>query len=112
MVTINAGIGGDTARGMRARLDRDVLTFHPTLVTLSAGANDALHGVGPDDYERDVRAIAERLRAEHIPLILLTPNLLGPKQQPKGQKGLDAYEAILRRVVKDFGLRVAEVNQR
>ncbi|HZK82168.1 MAG TPA: GDSL-type esterase/lipase family protein, partial [Humisphaera sp.] len=112
MIAINAGIGGDTAAGMRGRLARDVLAFHPTLVTLSAGANDALRNVAPESYEKDVRAIAERLKTEHIPLILLTPNILGPKQQPKGQKNLDAYEVILRQVAKDYGLRVAEVNRR
>src|SRR5437588_3238182 len=112
MVAINAGIGGDIASGMRSRLERDVLAFHPTLVTLSAGANDTLHGVSADDYERDVRAIAERLRREHVPLILLTPNILGPKQQPKGQKGLEQYEGILRRIADEYGLRIAEVNRR
>src|SRR5579884_287728 len=40
MTVINAGIGGDTVHGMRLRLERDVLVFRPTLVTLSAGAND------------------------------------------------------------------------
>ncbi len=112
MIAINAGIGGDTAAGMRGRLERDVLAFGPTLVTLSVGANDALRNVTPDDYERDVRAIAERLKREHIPLILLTPNILGPKQQQKGQKNLDAYEAILRQIAKEYGLRLAEVNAR
>lgn len=110
MVAINAGIGGDTAKGMHARLERDVLAFHPTLVTLSAGANDAGR-VAPDAYERDVRGIAERLKQEHIPLILLMPNIVGPRFANK-QKDLDAYEAILRRIAQDYGLRVAEVNQR
>ncbi|HWE02410.1 MAG TPA: GDSL-type esterase/lipase family protein [Tepidisphaeraceae bacterium] len=112
MVAINAGIGGDTAAGMRGRLERDVLAFHPMLVTLSAGANDALRHVSSGSYEKDIRAIADRLKAEHVPLILLTPNILGPKQQAKGQKNLDAYEAILRQVAADYGLRVAEVNRR
>ncbi len=34
---INAGIGGDTAAGMRARLARDVFPRRPSLVLLSAG---------------------------------------------------------------------------
>src|SRR6266550_5310454 len=36
-ICINAGIGGDTAAGMLKRLDRDVFSRKPTLVTLSAG---------------------------------------------------------------------------
>jgi lysophospholipase L1-like esterase len=112
MVAINAGIGGDTAHGMRGRLDRDVFAFHPTLVTLSCGANDTLRGVNPDSYEQDVRGIAQRMKKEGVPLILLTLNVLGPKQQAKGQKGLEQYEVILRQIAKDYGLRVAEVNAR
>jgi lysophospholipase L1-like esterase len=112
MIAINAGIGGDTAAGMLARLQRDVLSHHPTLVTLSAGANDALHGVPADAYQRDVRAIAAQLKAAHVPLILLTPNILGPMQQEKGQKNLDAYEIVLRKIAKEENLRLAEVNRR
>src|SRR5947209_2823193 len=58
-VSINAAVAGDTAKGMRKRLERDILVHRATLVTLSAGINDALHGVKPEDYEADVTAIAE-----------------------------------------------------
>src|SRR5947209_19084336 len=58
-VVINAAVAGDTARGMRRRIERDVLVHRPTLVTLSAGINDVLHQVKPADYEADVEAIAE-----------------------------------------------------
>jgi lysophospholipase L1-like esterase len=111
MLSINAGIGGDTAAGMRKRLDRDVLGFHPTLVTFSAGANDALRGVSAGAYEQDVRAICQKLHDAHVPLILLTPNILGPKQE-RGRKNLEAYEAVLRRLAKEYDLRIAEVNRR
>lgn len=111
MLSINAGIGGDTAAGMRMRLDRDVLAFHPTIVTFSAGANDALRGVSAGAYEKDVRAICQKLHDVHVPLILLTPNILGPKQE-RGRENLEAYEAVLRRLAKEFDLRIAEVNRR
>ncbi len=112
MVAINAGIGGDTAKGMRARLERDVLAYKPTLVTLSVGANDSLQGVSPEAYEADVRAIAAKLKQEGVPLILLTPNLMGARLQSKGGAVLTAYEVALRRIAADYGLRVAEVNRR
>jgi lysophospholipase L1-like esterase len=110
MIAINAGIGGDTAKGMLGRVDRDVLAQHPTLVTLSVGANDAGR-VSPEAYEKEVRAIADRLKQEHVPLLLLMPNVVGSKYDAK-QKSLDTYEQILRQIAKEQGLRVAEVNQR
>src|SRR5438876_5404938 len=50
-VCINAGVAGDTAKGMRQRLERDVLGHLPTLVSLSVGINDILRGVKSADYE-------------------------------------------------------------
>src|SRR3954454_19574145 len=47
---INAGIGGDTAKGVRARLERDVLVHHPDVVTLLVGANDVFKNVTSADY--------------------------------------------------------------
>src|ERR1700712_195292 len=54
---VNAGIGGDTAAGVRKRLDRDVFRYTPDFVTFTIGTNDALHGVPPEAYEADVSAI-------------------------------------------------------
>jgi len=111
VLTINAGIGGDMASGMLKRLDRDVFVHRPTLVTFNAGANDAMHNVTVEDYERDVRAVAERMKQGKIPLILLTPSVLAGAVKEKGQANLDAYEAALRRVAEDYHLRIAEVNK-
>ena len=93
---INAGIAGDTAAGMLRRLERDVLSRRPTRVVLSVGINDVFHQVTPADYERDVAAIAGRLKKEGVPLLLLTPTVLGPKHA-KVEKRLAEYVAILRK---------------
>ena len=106
---VNAAIAGDTAKGMRGRVARDVLVHRPTLVTLSVGINDVLRGVTPADYETDVRAIVEQLKAEHIPMLLLTTSILGSKHA-EADKKLAGYNAILRRIAKENGFPVAEVN--
>jgi lysophospholipase L1-like esterase len=108
-VCINAGVASDTARDMRKRLQRDVLVHHPTLVTLSAGINDALRNVLPADYEADVTAIADTLGAKKIPLLIVTTTILGPKHAA-AEKRLAEYNAVLHRLAKRRGYRVAEVN--
>ena len=108
-VCINAAVAGDTAAGMRKRLERDVLPHRPSLVTLSAGINDVLRKVSPAAYEADVTAIAERLKAAKIPLLILTTSVLGPKHAD-ADKRLDEFNAALRRVAKKYSCRVAEVN--
>jgi lysophospholipase L1-like esterase len=109
-IVINAGVAGDTAAGMRKRLDRDVLPRKPTLVLLSAGINDVLHNVKVEDYEADVATIAEKLHDKKIPLVILTTSILGPKHEAADKKLVD-FNLALRRVTKKYGTTVAEVNQ-
>jgi lysophospholipase L1-like esterase len=106
---INAGMAGDTAAGMRGRLDRDVLPHRPTLVALSVGINDVLRKVSAIDYEADVRAISERLRLDGIPMLILTPTILGPKHAD-AEKRLEDYIRVLRRLASVRGYAVAEVH--
>jgi lysophospholipase L1-like esterase len=52
---VNAGVGGDTVRGgwagdLKARLQRDLLPYRPTVVTVMLGMNDAAYR--PFDPER------------------------------------------------------------
>jgi len=93
---INAGVAGDTAAGMRRRLERDVLPRRPNRVALSVGINDVLRNVTAADYEADVTAISERLKRDRIPLIVLTPTVLGPKHAD-AEKRLADYVGVLRR---------------
>jgi len=106
---INAGVAGDTAAGMRGRLERDVLPRRPTLVALSVGINDVLRQVTASSYETDVRAISDRLRRDGIPLLILMPTILGPKHAD-AEKRLAEYIAALRRLSSERGYAVAEVH--
>ncbi|RPH51022.1 MAG: hypothetical protein EHM91_01500 [Planctomycetota bacterium] len=108
-VCINAGVAGDTAAGMRKRLERDVLSRRPTRVALSVGINDILRKVPPSEYEADVTAISERLKREAVPMLILTPTILGPKHA-EPEKRLAEYLSILRRLASKEGYPVAEVH--
>jgi lysophospholipase L1-like esterase len=107
-VCINAGVAGDTAKGVRSRLDRDVFAHRPTRVTLSIGVNDALRGVALADYQADVAAVAERLKGKNVPLVILTTTILGPKHA-EAEKRLGEYNAFLRKLAGQHGFAVAEV---
>jgi RNA polymerase sigma factor (sigma-70 family) len=108
---INAGVSTDTARGVRRRLERDVLVHKPTRVVLAVGTHDALRnetkGVPVADYEADVRAIAEQLRAGNIPFLLMTPSLVGPRFTA-AEPRLAEYSAVLRRLAGEFGCPLAD----
>jgi acyl-CoA thioesterase-1 len=109
-VCINAGVAGDTAAGMGKRLERDVLPRRPTKVLLSVGINDVLRGVSAADYEAEVAAISGRLKREGIPMVLLTPSVLGPKHEA-AEARLEDFILALRRLAQKEGYPVAEVRR-
>jgi len=109
-ICINAGVGGDTAAGMKSRLDITVLPYKPTLVTVSAGVNDALRGVTNENYEADMKAIADKLKAAGASVILLTLSILEPADSPASTNIL-AYCAILQRLATTNNLAIADVNR-
>ncbi len=80
---INAGVPGNTTRSALARLDRDVISRHPDIVTIFFGINDSAVDVWKGateprvplaEYESNLRTIVERVRAAGGRPTLLTPN--------------------------------------
>lgn len=107
---INAGVASDTAAQMLARLEETVLAEKPTIVTLSAGANDIFRGVTPEAYAKTVTAIADKLKEKNIELVILTTTILGPKH-PEKDKALEDYNVFLRTFAHERGLRVGDVRK-
>ncbi len=60
---INAGVGGELARNMLSRIDKDVAPRRPQLVIWQTGVNDAIRGVPIAEYRQQLRTGVERLRA-------------------------------------------------
>ena len=108
---INAGVGGNTAAMMLARLERDVLSENPTLVTLFAGSNDSATRVTPADFEQTMRTIITSVQAKHIPIIVLTPKYV-PASQVEKSALLAQYNAVVHKIGPEYGVRLAEVGAR
>jgi lysophospholipase L1-like esterase len=73
---INKGIGGETAAGTLARLDRDVLSLHPDLVIWQLGTNDALRNVDAKSFGAQAVEGIRRIRESGADLLLLEPQFL------------------------------------
>ena len=79
VTVLNAGISGDNSRGGLARLERDVLSFRPDLVTVNFGLNDAMSRdaeAGLAAYKRNMRALFEGILASGAEAMLVTPNFM------------------------------------
>ena len=71
---INAGIGGITAKGSVARMDKQVLAHNPDLIIVCFGLNDVN---GPlEDYLDALRIIFEKSKQSGADVIFMTPNML------------------------------------
>lgn len=128
---INAGVGGDTARNMLARVERDVVARRPDAVLVLAGSNDCqtlvvrrrvpmprtlrtayyflrykgvLRAVSPDRYAAALRAIVAAIGAHtgaHI--VLCTPPTIGEDPRSREWRTLDRYAAAARKVAAECG---------
>ncbi len=70
---INAGISGHSTNEGLARLDRDVLSKRPDLVTISFGLND-MSRVPEDQFRKNMDLLIERCQAAKSLVVLCTPN--------------------------------------
>jgi len=84
---INAGISGETADGGLARVDQ-VLAQDPWLVIVELGGNDILRQVPPDQTERSLRQILDRLVAARVVPVLVEMDA------PFGGRYLEIYERL------------------
>lgn len=80
---VNAGVSGDSSGGGLARLERDVLSYSPDLVTVCFGLNDAMQGeAGLEDYRRNLTRIAAALTERGVPAVFITPNMFATETDP------------------------------
>src|ERR1051326_5035494 len=95
---INAGVSGDTSAGGLARLDWS-LADHPDAAIIELGSNDALRGIPPAQTEKNLSTILAKLKAQHVPTLLLgmmAPRNLGPEYARQ-------FDAIYPKLAKQYG---------
>jgi lysophospholipase L1-like esterase len=117
----NAGWGGDTATGGLARLDRDVLSLAPNLVTVCYGMNDGRYSL-PDpavraEFAAALRGIVARLRGAGARVVLLTPGMVDVKAAPHLESARYNMETLrgmadeVLHIAREEGLPCADLHQ-
>ena len=124
---VNAGISGDSAPGGLARMDRDLLAYHPDLTVVCYGLNDSGHGdAGIPIYRDALTAIIRRLQEVGSEVILMTPQPictrvhsqlrgealreLAAKLAAASSEGVfDRYMQAARAAAKDTGIPLCDV---
>jgi acyl-CoA thioesterase-1 len=93
---INAGVSGDTSADGLSRIDWS-LADHPDAALVELGSNDALRGLDPARAEKNIAAVLAKLRAAHVPVLLLgmkAPRNLGPEYDA-------AFDAFYPKLARD-----------
>lgn len=111
---MNAGIGGNKALDMLARLDADVLAHRPDWVSINVGINDVWHGLGGsggvsvEDYARALDAMVVRVReAGRTQVVLATPTIIGEGPDEPGNRKLQEYVLAMEGISRRRGTRLA-----
>ena len=99
----NAGWSGDSAPGGLERLQRDVLSLKPALVSICFGMNDGGYRAFDqrlyDEYMQGMTGLVKQLKQAGVKVVLLTPGVVDEDIENKG------YNATLAR----FGDGVKEL---
>lgn len=105
---INAGISGNTTQNGLDRLDRDVLTKKPDLVTVTFGLNDMTR-IPEEQFRKNLETIAARCREAGAKVVLCTPNsVIETGGRPRAK--LARYCDVIRATAKDLALPLCDQN--
>lgn len=91
VTVLDGGVSGDTSADALARLDW-VLGDRPDAAIVELGGNDGLRGLDPQLMQDHIRAILDRLRQAHIPVLLsgmLAPPNMGPEYGARFRAAFD-----------------------
>lgn len=103
---INAGISGHATPDALARIDTDVLSHRPQLVTVMFGLNDMTH-VPLDEYAANLGTIASKCRDAGAEVLFCTPNAVFDTEG-RPESVLEEYVAAIHRVGAEIHVPVVD----
>ncbi|MGA0898952.1 MAG: SGNH/GDSL hydrolase family protein [Luteolibacter sp.] len=118
---IPAGKSGNKSSDMLKRLDEAVIGKKPDWMTLSCGVNDVWHfklvlgnrtfeGIGIDDYKKNITEILDKCQRAGIKVMVLTSTMIGEDPSKELNQDMIPYNDFLRKIAKDKGLLLADLN--
>jgi len=103
---LNAGISGNTTENALARIDRDVISHRPDLVTVMFGLNDMTR-MPIETYRENLKAIVQKCQAAGSEVILATPNNVITTGDRPTEKLIE-YCDVIRQVGSELNVPVCD----
>ena len=113
-IKVPAGISGNKAPQMLARLEKDVISKKPQFMTLSCGVNDVWHGakgVPLDQYKKLITELVEKASSAGIKVCIMTATMIQEIPENGYNTKLAPYNDFLRKLAKEKGLLLADVSK-
>ena len=102
MKGINTSEGGKTSRWGREAAEKRVALYHPDLVVLGFGMNDAGEGIGCEEYEDNIRSIINTVRQKKETAEFLLVSTTLPNEECAGWlKGQAYLQRGLEKICRD-----------
>lgn len=116
---VGAGVGGNKVYDLYFRMDDDVLAQNPNIVFIYIGVNDVWHktlfgtGTDIDKFEKFYTEIINDLLDKHIRVILVTPAVIGEKNDFTNQQDgdLNAYSQVIRNLAQKFHCDLVDLRE-
>ena len=112
-VKIPAGISGNRSTHMLARVEKDVISRKPQIMTLSCGVNDVWHGkrgVPLPEYKKNITALVDKVQAAGIKVCILTATMIAENPKNAHNVKLKEYNDFLRQLAKEKNCLLADVS--
>lgn len=108
-----AGVSGQKSNDMLSRIDRDVLSRKPAVMTLSCGVNDVWHqergvGIKLEDYRKNITAMLDAAAKAKVAVVVMTATPIGEALDNENNAKLAPYNAFLRSIARERGLPLAD----
>lgn len=103
----NAGVPGDNASDLRARLDADVIAHKPNLVSVWVGTNDITQGRTFAAYQNDMTAIVSTFKRIGAAVVLFT---IPPRADSSKAATISAWNAWLKSFARDNSLHLIDAH--
>lgn len=103
----NAGVSGDNAADLLARIDTDVLAYSPNFVSIEIGTNDISQGRSLADFKADVQDIVGTLKTAGCGVALLT---IPPRSDATKAAQISAWNAWLKSYARDAAAHLVDAH--
>lgn len=113
-VKVPAGISGHKSNQMLERLERDVISKKPQIMTLSCGVNDVWHGkrgIPLPEYKKNITAIVDKAQSAGIRVYILTATMITEKPEISWNTKLAGYNEFLRQLAKEKGCILVDLSK-